>query len=266
VAAYVRTVKTASGATAVQIVHSSRRGARDIEHLGSAHDDAELEVLKAAARYRLTAGQAELDLGLDFRGRHACWRPGWSAADHASRMGYLVDVLIHAYRVLGFEQCPCRKPYPHRSGGVLALVEDAAEPITSAYVETADLAWVRRRLMAKGPAATVTPDRRSARVATGGDERSRCPGEGRCSLKNCSNSRRACSKWCWFQINVRNYEGTACCQESCKSMHEVRRVAPLRCGIDGRVEPCRSRGQIVWARAASAADTRVAGGASTASS
>jgi hypothetical protein len=26
---------------------------------------------------------------------------------------------------------------------------------------------------------------------------------------------------------VRNYEGTACCQESCKSMHEVRRVAPF---------------------------------------
>ena len=38
--AYVRTVKTASGATAVQIVHSSRRGSREIEHLGSAHDDA----------------------------------------------------------------------------------------------------------------------------------------------------------------------------------------------------------------------------------
>jgi hypothetical protein len=49
---YVRTVKTASGARAVQIVHSSRRGARDIEHLGSAHDDAELEVLKAVAQQR----------------------------------------------------------------------------------------------------------------------------------------------------------------------------------------------------------------------
>jgi hypothetical protein len=45
--AYVRTVKTASGATAVQIVWSSRRGARSIEHLGSAHDGQELEALKA---------------------------------------------------------------------------------------------------------------------------------------------------------------------------------------------------------------------------
>jgi DNA-binding GntR family transcriptional regulator len=39
--AYVRTVRTASGATAVQIVHSTRRGSRDIEHLGSAHDEAD---------------------------------------------------------------------------------------------------------------------------------------------------------------------------------------------------------------------------------
>ena len=39
--AYVRTVKTSSGATAVQIVWSTRRGSRQIEHLGSAHDDGE---------------------------------------------------------------------------------------------------------------------------------------------------------------------------------------------------------------------------------
>ena len=59
--AYVRTVKTASGATAVQIVHSSRRGARDIEHIGSAHTPQEVEVLKAAARQRLHANQDSLD-------------------------------------------------------------------------------------------------------------------------------------------------------------------------------------------------------------
>jgi succinate dehydrogenase flavin-adding protein (antitoxin of CptAB toxin-antitoxin module) len=47
---YVRTVKTSSGATAVQIVYSSRRGSREIDHLGSAHSDAEVELLKAAAR------------------------------------------------------------------------------------------------------------------------------------------------------------------------------------------------------------------------
>ena len=62
---YVRTVKTASGATAVQIVWSSQRGSREIEHLGSAHDEAGLELLKAAARQRLVAGQGVLDLGLE---------------------------------------------------------------------------------------------------------------------------------------------------------------------------------------------------------
>jgi hypothetical protein len=48
----------------VQIVWSSRRGSREIEHIGSAHDDGEIEVLKAGARQRLAAGQPELDLGL----------------------------------------------------------------------------------------------------------------------------------------------------------------------------------------------------------
>ena len=62
--AFVRTVKTSSGATAVQIVWSWRQGSRSIEHLGSAHDDVELAALKAAAAERLAAGQTELDLGI----------------------------------------------------------------------------------------------------------------------------------------------------------------------------------------------------------
>jgi hypothetical protein len=95
---YVRTVKTASGATAVQIVRSSHRGSREIEHLGSAHDDAELELLKAAARQRLAAGQGELDLGLDTAAA------GGPLPITASRMGCLADALEHAYRVLGFDQ------------------------------------------------------------------------------------------------------------------------------------------------------------------
>lgn len=66
--AYVRTVKTASGASAVQIVWSARRGSRQIEHLGSAHDDGEVEALKAAARQRLAEGQGALDLGLNTAG------------------------------------------------------------------------------------------------------------------------------------------------------------------------------------------------------
>jgi len=57
-------VKTKLGATAVQIVWSSRRGARNIGQMGSAHDDAELEALKAAAGQRIAAGQLEFDRGL----------------------------------------------------------------------------------------------------------------------------------------------------------------------------------------------------------
>ena len=94
---YVRTVKTASGATAVQVVWSSRRGSRQIEHLGSAHDEAELEVLKAAARQRIAAGQLELGLAL---GGAA---PGGPLPITSSRMGHLLDALEHGYRVLGLE-------------------------------------------------------------------------------------------------------------------------------------------------------------------
>jgi hypothetical protein len=46
----VRLKKCLSLAAAVPIVYSSRRGSRDIEHIGSAHHDAELELLTAAAR------------------------------------------------------------------------------------------------------------------------------------------------------------------------------------------------------------------------
>lgn len=100
---YLRTVKTTSGATAVQIVHSSRRGSRDIEHIGSARDGVELELLKAAARQRLTAGQSELDLGLEVTEPARRCAGGGPLPITSSRMGHLLDSLEHAYRVLGFQ-------------------------------------------------------------------------------------------------------------------------------------------------------------------
>jgi Transposase DDE domain len=59
---FVRKVRTASGATAVQI--AERQGGRDqvLEHLGSAHTEAELAALVAAARRKMYPGQGELDL------------------------------------------------------------------------------------------------------------------------------------------------------------------------------------------------------------
>ncbi len=94
---HIRTVKTSSGARAVQIVYSNRGGSRSMEHIGSAHDEAELELLKAAARQRLAAGQGVLDI--------AGLPPdqGGPLPIRSSRMGHLVDALEQAYRVLGFE-------------------------------------------------------------------------------------------------------------------------------------------------------------------
>ena len=40
----------------MQIVYSSRKGARSIEHIGSAHDDAEPAALKEVAGQRLSPG------------------------------------------------------------------------------------------------------------------------------------------------------------------------------------------------------------------
>jgi hypothetical protein len=100
--AYVRTVKTSSGATAVQIVWSTRRRSRKIEHLGSAHDEAGVAALKAAATQRLAAGQAQLDLGLAAR----------SDSDPlpitSSKAAQLWDALCCAYEVLGFEEAAGR--------------------------------------------------------------------------------------------------------------------------------------------------------------
>jgi hypothetical protein len=89
--------RTTSGATAVQVVWSSRRGSREIEHLGSAHDEAELESLKAAAQQRTAAGQQELDQGLESAG-------GGPLPITSSRMSHLVESLARAYRALGFEE------------------------------------------------------------------------------------------------------------------------------------------------------------------
>jgi len=89
--AYVRTVRTASGATAVQIVNSSRRGSRDIEHLGSAHDAHELAALKAAARQRIVAG-----------------RTRWTSVWPASWVGSVATMPT---------MCPSGSPTRHASGG-----------------------------------------------------------------------------------------------------------------------------------------------------
>jgi len=99
VSPYVRTVKTSSGATAVQIVYSSRRDSREIDHLNSAHSDAEVELLKAAARQRMAAVQDEHNLGLQSDADAG----GGPLPIPSSRMGHLLDALARAYAVLWLE-------------------------------------------------------------------------------------------------------------------------------------------------------------------
>ena len=94
---FLRKVKTASGATAVQIAR--REGRRDVvvEHLGSAHTDAELAVLVRAGRAKLQEGQGELDLGM----RPAADDRVGVIESQTSRV--LIDVIAAGWRALGFD-------------------------------------------------------------------------------------------------------------------------------------------------------------------
>jgi hypothetical protein len=131
----------------VQIVHSSRRGSRNIEHLGSAHDEAGVEALKAGARQRLAAGQAELDLGLSVAAAAAAGGP---LEIVSSRMGHLWDALVRAYEALGFAMA---------AGGdevfrdlVLARIieatskEDSLRVLTEAGIAAVSYRTIKRRL------------------------------------------------------------------------------------------------------------------------
>ena len=96
--AYVRTVRTSSGAVAVQVVWKSRRGSRDIEHFGSAHTNAEVEVLKAVAAQRIAAGQDPLPLDV------AAAQEPLALEILPSRMGRLLDAIAAVYGQLGFDK------------------------------------------------------------------------------------------------------------------------------------------------------------------
>lgn len=93
----MRRVKTASGATAVQIARRENRRDVVIEHLGSAHTDAEVAALVQAGRAKIEEGQGELDLDLG-----TTPRPGRAIVEQqASRL--LVDVIEASWRRLGFD-------------------------------------------------------------------------------------------------------------------------------------------------------------------
>jgi len=142
--AYVRTVKTSSGATAVQVVWSWRKGSRSIEHLGSAHNEVELVALKAAAAERLAAGQTELDLGI---AGHL--EPG-ALPILSTLMAPLWESLCLAYRILGFESA-VKGDNVFRDLVLARIIEpssklDAERVLSEVGVDPASYATVKRRL------------------------------------------------------------------------------------------------------------------------
>lgn len=140
---YVRKVPTASGARAVQIIWSKRRGRAEVEHIGSAHDEAELELLTAVARQRIHAGQDELDLGLPAADQS-------SVEVVATRMGRLLDAISTVYRQLGFHLVP-GADHVFEQLVTARIIEptskqDAARVLEEAGAQAASYPTVKRRL------------------------------------------------------------------------------------------------------------------------
>lgn len=102
---FVRKVKTASGATAVQIAEK-RRGVRTIiEHIGSAHTEAEVAALVQVAKDRIAGDQQELELQLpvlagERAGTVSAAPAGPVVTSTASRI--LWEVLEQVYDRIGF--------------------------------------------------------------------------------------------------------------------------------------------------------------------
>jgi len=94
---FLRKVPTASGATAVQIARRENRRDVVIEHLGSAHTDAELAALMQIGRRKIEEGQGVLDLGLD-----ADQDPG-AAIVQTQASQLLIDTVSAAWQALGFD-------------------------------------------------------------------------------------------------------------------------------------------------------------------
>lgn len=94
---FLRKVKTASGATAVQIVEKKHGQRRILEHLGSAHTEAQLAALMHAGRAKLAVNQPELDFDPGTGGRP---RSGAVVAGKSSKL--LVDVIRGSWDRLGF--------------------------------------------------------------------------------------------------------------------------------------------------------------------
>ena len=100
VSPWVRKVRTASGATAVQIAESVHGRRRIVEHIGSAHTEGELAALTAVARDKITAGQQPLDLGLEPKSQV---RASGDAVVRRHSSQLLWQTLTSTFDALGFD-------------------------------------------------------------------------------------------------------------------------------------------------------------------
>ena len=93
--AFIRKVKTSSGATAVQIAHKRDGRVIKIEHIGSAHNEEDLQILLELARKRLQGNQLQL-----FTEAQPSLRVGMKR----TYSGLLWNILTDQYHRLGFDQ------------------------------------------------------------------------------------------------------------------------------------------------------------------
>lgn len=100
VSPFLRKVTTASGATAVQIAEKKHGKRTILEHLGSAHDEAELAALMQVGHRKLHANQPALDFDDGSGGRPAA--AGAVVQGSASKL--LVEVIRSSWQRLGFDR------------------------------------------------------------------------------------------------------------------------------------------------------------------
>ena len=93
--AFIRKVKTASGATAVQIAQKAKGRIVKLSHIGSAHTEEELHILLTLARQRLAGNQLELIPET---------KPSIRVGIKRSFSGLLWSTLREQYTKLGFHQ------------------------------------------------------------------------------------------------------------------------------------------------------------------
>lgn len=145
----VRVVPTASGARAVQVIWRYKDNKPVLDHIGSAHGDEELALLKAKAQRLIDGHQPQLDIDLGDQ-MAPTGSMGSPLPVVAERTGYLIDAFDAVYRGLGFDTATGGdEVFEHL---VLARIVqpgsklDSIETLAEIGVTSASYATIKRRL------------------------------------------------------------------------------------------------------------------------